>query len=548
MKTKMILGLFILFSGVLAHATEYHLATDFSTNANPNGVWTYGWLRTTWSGNSSFEVLNWETDGWMTANGIKIWKNTTDLAPRQISIDSSLNEPAVVRWVAPQNIGSATIQISGELPSPTSGIEIRRGAGVVLSVTNTSVFSVELLVDPGDSIDFVALDGGTKSLNLSITTLQEHLDLITFDDFNRRYPENAWTTIPGSGGVLGVFEGDPPTNSCLSDLGEGDWLDGAYREMPFRITRDTPLTSFRYVSSFGSAGHTGYAATGLRFSDNSIRSGDTRIVEFQMRVYPEETPTDRLLFMDGDCSGVFTNFTGNRMDKIEFRLDLDWNHKDAQGTYGLFSLFTRRLGKTQWIPTKLQQINMKIINPAQITKLCAIVNHDSSFDRGYKPFLDDIRYCVGKNSPRRPRTNLLLGARFDPTPTPWRMNAIGTFSPPKQSKGYLEFDGGTTQHIQQIVNLLSQGFSATDLDAKTYQVVFGGRQKGNKGKGGYIQIDFLDQENQLIRSAKLPTITADEWTQQRSTNAIPAQTRSIRYNYTFSEGAFDDAYLGLIQN
>lgn len=331
MKKHNLIGIALILSCGWTAATEYNLATDFSTTSNPNGVWTYGWFHNTLPGGSSLEVLSWGANGWADANGVEIWKNETgsaigNVAPGQVAMNTVLNEPAVIRWIAPAEIGLATIQIDGELPPPISGIEIRRGAGVVLSVTNTSTFSVEFMVEPGDEIDFVAINGGTKPLDLTITTLKEHLTLTTFDDFDRDYPDTAWSSVPDWGSMTRWAEGSPATNYYVQGLDVSGWAKGEYREMPFSITTNTSLVSFRHIGAVGEEEYYGaYGAVGLRFCDDTIATGDTRVVEYQLRVYPGGgDPINRLYFIDGEGVGIFFQPTWNHADKVEFRADMDF--------------------------------------------------------------------------------------------------------------------------------------------------------------------------------------------------------------------------------
>jgi len=544
-----------------ALATEFDLANDFSTSNNPSATWTYGWFANTLPGGSSIQLLELDGNGWAETNGVSIWKNESgsaigNIAPGQVVLNTVYDEPAVVRWTAPAEIGLATIQIDGALAAGVADIEIRRGAGIVLSVTNASTFNLELMVEPGETIDFVAFEEfslSTKPIDLTIATLKEHLTLTTLDDFDRYLAISAWTTIPTLGGCTQASEGSPANNYWLVPGNASGWGKGVYRSLPFQITTNSSMISIRHFSKIGPGGTLGEPS--LRLCESSITTSNTAIISWGQRASSGDAIPPHICFYDAE-KNKYTSYPDWDIDeKIEFRADIDLSYEDPEGKFGLFSLFMKREGATQWSGVDdLMNIEMKVADPATIiTHLGATLN--TKPDYGYLPHIDDIRYCTGGNYEKSVNTNLLIGAYFSDTTTAWRTDGLGQANIPSMHSNnepfhdgqYISCSSSYTVQVYQVINLLNQDFTEEDIDEGMYNVEFGGWQFAGNDSVGQIEIEFLDINNQLISTNSLPAPVLYDWAEVMSTNSIPAQTRSIRYSAYLASGArLDDAHLSIL--
>ncbi len=570
MKKQIVVVAVLCFACRLANATEYNLATDYSVNSNPTGTWTYGWFHTPLPGGSDLDLLSWNSgsSSWTATNGISLWKNDSastvnDVPPGKVGMTTAYDQPTVVRWTAPFEIGLATIQISGELSQGATGadaqFEIRRGAGVVFTATNTATFSMQMMVAPGDEIDFVITELAglpTKPLDISITTIKEHLALTTLDDFDH-HSLLPWTTVPGMGGIDQRFEGSPPTNYYITAGNDSGWSKGAYKDLPFEITTNTDFISIRHFSKIGTGGTGSLGAPYIRLCDDSITTTNSSIVGWGQRAYAEYgEPIDaHIYFWNGEGVATGSDAPWNFGEKLEFRADMDLSYVDAEGKYGLFTLFMKRTGATIWSPVEgLVNIEMKVTDPTTITKIATILNWNPS--KGYNPYIDDIRYCTGKHANKGTATNLLVGPQFNYSPRSWRTDGlapsrIATYTP-LHDGSYIYCDSSYTAEVYQVVSLPDQGFTAADIDAGLYRAAFGGWQYAGNTSLSHISVEFLNMTNQLISTSSLPVVTnGSVWAEQMATNTIPAQTRLIRYRCDLQGGRLDDAYLsvlGLPQN
>jgi hypothetical protein len=224
----------------------------------------------------------------------------------------------------------------------------------------------------------------------------------------------------------------------------------------------------------------------------------------------------------------------------------------ADGKHGLFSMFYRPTGETQWREAKgLQQIELKVPDLALITKLAVVLNsyHD------YNSRFDQLLYCQEKKPNLGEGTNLLINANFADNTLAWDTKygvlkwAYDWWYNGETPHDYPEIRfQDPTGRVEQVVNLLNQGFTPEDIDAGLYTVTFGGWLRG-VSDGGKISVDFLDDTQQEIGSASLPPTSVYEWTEFMGTNAIPAQTRSIRYVFHKLNEVYsvflDDAYLAV---
>lgn len=544
-------------------ATGFNLAEDYSSASNPNGTWTYGWNLSTEPPGSGLWPLEWNGSAWAEASGVSIWKNESEstidgVAPGQVALHNSGTANAILRWTAPEEIGLATLLIEGQMPLSETGIEIRRGSGITLTVTNSSSFTIRQMVEPGEKIDFVALAGygsGTKPLDLTITTIETNLQLTTFSDFNHSYMIS-WGDIPAWQFMRTVDEGG--TNRYATFYDDGiEWAAGGFQDMPFAVSTNAGLSTFRYFSKLGPGGsyYKDFGSSGLAFAYDSIvsSSADTSFAfQFKLNAYQQGVNYPHMVTYDGEGTG--TNFTSAFPVNtwIEFRADIDWSHQDDEGKYGLFSLFSRE-GTGFWQPVaELQGVEMKIEDPSLITRLCAIV--DASED-GYSPYLDDIRYSNGENPSLGAGTNLLVNGSIDAYQLGWRLDDLQNMREASyyQQVVKLGFPEGSTGRVSQVVSLLGQGFAANDIDAGLYRAAFGGWLNNGGGDAfcgpyaGRVGIDFLDSTNGLISSADTPDYSeVSGWQEIMATNQVPVQTRFIRYNYYSQNGMLNNATLSVL--
>ena len=173
--------------------TTYNPFTDFSTNRNPNGVWSYGWMET------SFGSLNLYTNGGARPPGAGEpcwWRSGTQPVPG-VWMGGTIGlhpgggwEPSVVRWTAPC-AGTVTVQgqfLPGDVGIMTVGV--RRNNQPWWSASDAGAFNLTTNVAAGDTIDFAVYGGvanGTTGLQVGIDLNSDPL------------PAPLVTTLAGSG-------------------------------------------------------------------------------------------------------------------------------------------------------------------------------------------------------------------------------------------------------------------------------------------------------------------------------------------------------------
>jgi hypothetical protein len=180
-----------------AELLTWNAATDFSiSNGNPNGAWSYGGLAnlhtSTFQAFTAFNSLaNGSCPEWyVAADGRVIWKNTTassayGVAPGQLSLQPGSNQqPSVVRWTAPNTIGSTSVDVQGQFYPGDTGTML---VGIFVngigsdnvprwSANNSGSFDFTVPVGPGNTIDFAVYGGyafGNTPLSATITTIPE---------------------------------------------------------------------------------------------------------------------------------------------------------------------------------------------------------------------------------------------------------------------------------------------------------------------------------------------------------------------------------------
>lgn len=556
----------VCFSGGILSAQTYDVTADFSTNSNPNGVWSYGSLDI---GFVNYAESSWYAgwEAWTAADhSANVWVN--DSGSHQYGINDgevalhpgSGGQPAVIRWTAPEDIDFAQIRIAGEFGAGDQyapSLSIRQDTAILWSGIDSGSFDETISVAAGDTIDFCVYGESSyanTSLDVTITVLKQ-VTYTTLDDFDRYFARTEWTTVPGLGGFAERLEGAPATNWwAVADDNYGN-AKAEYRSLPFLISTNSSMMSIQHFSKIGSPATGAYGVSGLRLADHSITTGDTRVVEWAMAGNkPYGEPADQhVYFIDGaGTKTISSNFFWSVDVPFEFRADMDWRYVDGEGKYGLFSLYYKEDGATTWSGVAgLQRIEMNVDDPSVISSLCGIVHNRPGY--GYFPQLDDIRYCSGENANLGEGVNLLLEPDFTKSITPWRTDGEGQ-SRIDTSYGHA-FDGvyvytesSSTVQVYQAVNLLSQGISPEDIDAGTCRVAFGGTQYSSGSSAGQIKAVFLNGGDVPISTNSLPVDTdSPVWTEYMATNIVPAQTRSIRYDFFTTYGAcLDDAYLSIL--
>jgi hypothetical protein len=190
LKKKILSGLAAVFLLVgmvgLSEATIYNATTDFSiNNANPNGIWSYGWMPTDFStfnlytassrmvdsspqwyrsGSSNYTPVIWRLDDSISRYGVAVG---------QLSLHpGSGGEASALRWTAPSN---GQYHIDGQFFSGHSGIMqvgVRQGADWLWQGVDAGIFSFNRSVTAGTSIDFVVYGGyvsGNTPLELTVS-------------------------------------------------------------------------------------------------------------------------------------------------------------------------------------------------------------------------------------------------------------------------------------------------------------------------------------------------------------------------------------------
>jgi len=164
-------------------ALAYDAAAEFSTNSNPNGVWSYGWSTTL---GSAFNLDTSNTAAAFGLNGLGGWlanqpptggptvlRNTTAnpilLAPfttyqaGQLALNMNGSQYAVLRWTAPSaGQFSLAATFSGLSTAPggdSADVHIQRNGvsifdSTVIGSPSPTSFSGTLTLALGDHIDF----------------------------------------------------------------------------------------------------------------------------------------------------------------------------------------------------------------------------------------------------------------------------------------------------------------------------------------------------------------------------------------------------------
>ncbi|MCP4942951.1 MAG: hypothetical protein GY924_13345, partial [Planctomycetaceae bacterium] len=165
--------------------------------------------------------------------------------------------------------------------------------------------------------------------------------------------------------------------------------------------------------------------------------------------------------------------------------------------------------------------------------------------------------------------NLLLNSGFESGLNYWQTdNAITRSSEPQPYSGAAYLHGGefvSSSTTSQTVDLIDEGFDATDLDSGIYAVSYGGwratagSQQTDLGK---IELEFRDAGNGLISSDDLGSDSPGYvWTKRQGGITLPVGSRFITYRFIttsvidrggedptedlHSNGSLEDAFLHL---
>jgi hypothetical protein len=114
-------------------------------------------------------------------------------------------------------------------------------------------------------------------------------------------------------------------------------------------------------------------------------------------------------------------------------------------------------------------------------------------------------------------------------------------------------DGSSSSYTYQTVDLVSEGFSETDLDSGLYLVHFGGWQSGweTQTDRGKIEIILKDSSSSALYTTDLGWFYSNNtWTLKEGSTALLTGTRYITYGFyaqryqgTNNDGYLDDAFL-----
>ena len=182
----------LLLGSVLALAVPasaqivWNPTSDFSTtNGNPNGVWTYGWMDTgftTFTPYTNHGANNWY--GWGSDQSPAVWLNTSTstsygVPPGYLSIHpGNGTEPSILRWTAPATYPGLT-NFTGQFLSGDGGtmqVAVRQNGTVLWSGTDSGSFNLNVAIGANDVVDFAVFGGyfyGNTPLQLTITAVPE---------------------------------------------------------------------------------------------------------------------------------------------------------------------------------------------------------------------------------------------------------------------------------------------------------------------------------------------------------------------------------------
>lgn len=159
-------------AGVWTNALTWNPTKEFSDTFNPSGAWSYGW---TPSLGGAFTLLRAHRtepslDGWIKGEPDypAVWLNHTNrvydgVRPGELSLHPNLSsECAVLRWTAPR---TGRIALKGTFGAGDTGamnvyvLHNQTPCFQVLETRRDEPFTIDLPVETGDRVDFVAGPG-----------------------------------------------------------------------------------------------------------------------------------------------------------------------------------------------------------------------------------------------------------------------------------------------------------------------------------------------------------------------------------------------------
>ena len=179
-----------------------------------------------------------------------------------------------------------------------------------------------------------------------------------------------------------------------------------------------------------------------------------------------------------------------------------------------------------------------------------------SVDQGSTLVEHDVQIANGNLLTNPGFENGLVGWTADPT----AQTAVASGNPaPYDGTQYFSAGATASGFVMQTVNLLQEGYSATQIDAGGFVVDFGGYTRSyaaSPADQGTITVLFFDADNDLLGSSTIHALnTSDRWSLTSGSVALAAGTRFITFQFTAlretgnNDDAFlDDAYVSLVPN
>ena len=182
----LVIGFLLIGTVGMSGATSYDPTADFSLSANPNGVWTYGWMPSDFSSFNSYTdtitgaFKQWYTPGMSGDYTPTVGYNYTSttnygVLPGQLTLHPGPGgQASVLRFTTPS---AGQYVIDGEFFSGDIGtmlVGVRQGTSWLWQGTDAGAFHLTPSLAANDAIDFVVYGGygfGNTPLDLKISTV-----------------------------------------------------------------------------------------------------------------------------------------------------------------------------------------------------------------------------------------------------------------------------------------------------------------------------------------------------------------------------------------
>jgi hypothetical protein len=198
-KYSLLFTFLFLVTSSTVYALAWDVVNDYSSSSNPNGVWSYGYVKSLGQTFNLFDISKIDSNTgyriWMT-NSIEyqdgtacVWKNESsstynNVQPREVSLHPGFDgEYAVVRWTSPV---SGVVAIDGFFGAGDSGgwggfgsmsyfiyKDTTESLFADHIVSTDSYFTITVNVSPGTTIDFLVGENyffGNTPLHATITS------------------------------------------------------------------------------------------------------------------------------------------------------------------------------------------------------------------------------------------------------------------------------------------------------------------------------------------------------------------------------------------